>query len=257
LPQWHSNSRARCGKTHRGSRLASSKKARRFSLLGFAVRLFSIMVLLWLAVSAAMVLALRWIAPPVTAFMLQQPGAVRDVEYEWTDRKRIAVDAARAVIAAEDQKFIDHHGLDFGSIDQALVEYRSGEGLRGASTITQQVAKNLFLWSGRSFVRKTLEAYFALLLETCLSKQRILELYLNIAEFGPGVFGVEAAAQRFFATPAAALSATEAALLAAVLPNPRNLHVDRPSDYVRTRQAWIIAQMSLLETRGHYRALAW
>jgi monofunctional glycosyltransferase len=221
------------------------------------VRLFSIMVLLWFAVSAAMVLALRWIAPPVTAFMLQQPEAVRDIEYEWTDRERIAVDAARAVIAAEDQKFIDHHGLDFASIDQALVEYRSGEGLRGASTITQQVAKNLFLWSGRSFVRKTLEAYFALLLETCLSKQRILELYLNIAEFGPGVFGVEAAAQRFFDTPAAALSAREAALLAAVLPNPRSLHVDRPSDYVRTRQAWIIAQMSLLETRGHYRTLAW
>jgi monofunctional biosynthetic peptidoglycan transglycosylase len=215
------------------------------------------MVLLWLAVSAGMVLALRWIAPPVTAFMLQQPGAVRDIEYEWTDRERIAVDAARAVIAAEDQKFIEHHGLDFASIDQALVEYRSGEGLRGASTITQQVAKNLFLWSGRSFVRKTLEAYFALLLETCLSKQRILEVYLNIAEFGPGVFGVEAAAQRFFDTPAAALSVRDAALLAAVLPNPRSLHVDRPSDYVRTRQAWIIAQMSLLETRGHYRALAW
>jgi monofunctional glycosyltransferase len=221
------------------------------------VKLFSMLALLWLAVTAATVFALRWVTPPVTAFMLQQPGTVRDIEYEWTDRERIAVVAARAVIAAEDQKFIDHHGLDFASIDQAVVDYRSGDDLRGASTITQQVAKNLFLWPGRSFVRKTLEAYFALLLETCLSKQRILEIYLNIAEFGPGVFGVEAAAQRFFHTRAASLDATEAALLAAVLPNPRTLHVDRPSDYVRARQDWIIEQMSLLETRGHYRALSW
>ena len=123
---------------------------------------------------------------------------MRDVDYEWTDRERIAVTAARAVIAAEDQKFIDHHGLDFASIDRALDGIPFRGRLRGASTITQQVAKNLFLWSGRSFVRKTFEAYFALLLETCLSKQRILELYLNIAEFGPGVFGVEAAAQALF-----------------------------------------------------------
>ena len=215
------------------------------------------MLLLWLAVTSGIVLALRWVAPPMTAFMLQQPGAVRDIDYEWTDRDRIAVAAARAVIAAEDQKFFNHHGLDFASIDKALDEYRSGDGLRGASTITQQVAKNLFLWSGRSFARKALEAYFALLLETCLSKQRILEVYLNVAEFGPGVFGVEAAAQRFFGTHAATLSVRDAALLAAVLPNPQALHADRPSDYVRTRQAWIIAQMSLLETRGHYLALMW
>jgi len=129
--------------------------------------------------------------------------------------------------------------------------------LRGASTITQQVAKNLFLWPGRSLARKALEAYFALLLETFWSKQRILEVYLNVAELGTGVFGVEAAAQRFFGTHADALSAPQAALLAAVLPNPRELRADRPSAYVRGRQAWVLGQMALLESRGHYRGLEW
>ena len=202
-------------------------------------------------------LALRWLDPPVTAMMLEQPGSVGDVDYVWVGRDRIAEAAARAVLASEDQRFFEHHGLDFKSIQQALDDYESGDGLRGASTITQQVAKNLFLWSGRSFVRKGLEAYFALLLEALLPKQRILEIYLNVAELGPGLFGVEAAARRYFDTSAAELTARQAALLAAVLPNPRRLSAARPSAYVRGRQAEVLAQMSLLETRGHYRALEW
>ena len=224
---------------------------------GIAARCVAAALLAWLALSVSVVVALRWFAPPVTAMMLQQPGAVGELEYVWTDRAAISAAAARAVIAAEDQRFIEHHGLDFESINRALDDYEAGDDLRGASTITQQVAKNLFLWSGRSFVRKGLEAYFALLLETFWSKQRILEVYLNVAELGPGVFGVEAAARKFFGTHAAALSAPQAALLAAVLPNPRELHADRPSAYVRGRQAWVLAQMSLLETRGHYRGLDW
>jgi monofunctional glycosyltransferase len=167
------------------------------------------------------------------------------------------VAAARAVIAAEDQRFFEHHGIDFQSIERALDEHESGDDLRGASTITQQVAKNVFLWPGRSFVRKALEAYFALLIEALLPKQRILEVYLNVAELGPGVFGVEAAARRYFGTSAARLTETQAALLAAVLPNPRRLSAERPSAYVRGRQAWVLGQMALLETRGHYRALTW
>lgn len=210
-----------------------------------------------LLLSVLPVLALRWLDPPFTAMMLEQPGSLGDVEHTWVDRSRISAAAARAVIASEDQRFFEHHGLDFVSIERALDDYQSGDDLRGASTITQQVAKNLFLWGGRSFVRKALEAYFALLLEALLPKQRILEIYLNVAELGPNVFGVEAAAQRYFRTSAAKLTASEAALLAAVLPNPRRLSAVNPSAYVRGRQAWVLEQMTLLETRGHYRLLAW
>ena len=218
---------------------------------------FALACLLWLALSFGLVLVLRVVDPPTTAVMLLQPGAVSELEYTWIDREAIAVSAARAVMAAEDQRFIEHHGIDFVSLDQALADYRGGDGLRGASTITQQVAKNLFLWQGRSFVRKGLEAYFAVLLEMCWTKQRILEVYLNIAELGPGVFGVEAAAQQYFGSHAAELGTEQAALLAAVLPNPQRLLVARPSAYVRGRQAQITAQMRLLQARGHYRGIDW
>ena len=213
--------------------------------------------LLWLALSVGLVLALRTVDPPTSMVMLLQPGDVDEVEYTWVGRDAIAASAARAVMAAEDQRFVEHHGIDFVSLDKALAEYRDGDGLRGASTITQQVAKNLFLWQGRSFVRKGLEAYFAVLLEMCWTKERILEMYLNIAEFGPNVFGVEAAARQYFALSAASLTAQQAALLAAVLPNPQRLRADRPSEYVRERQAAIVTQMRLLESRGHYRGLDW
>jgi monofunctional biosynthetic peptidoglycan transglycosylase len=214
-------------------------------------------LLIWLVVSFSAVLALRWIAPPYSAVMLEQSMPLKKVDYRWVDSRAIAVSAARAAMAAEDQRFLEHHGIDFVSLDRALEDYREGDDLRGASTITQQVAKNLFLWQGRSFVRKGFEAYFALLIELLWSKRHILETYLNVAEFGPGVFGVEAAAQRFFGVSARRLTAPQAALLAAVLPNPRRLSVARPSDYVRSRQEWILMQMRLLETRGHYQRLDW
>ena len=219
--------------------------------------MLGIALLAWLTLSFAAVLALRFFAPPLTAVMLEQPGSFSQLKYSWVDRNAIASNAARAAIAAEDQRFLEHHGIDFVSLDRALEDYREGDGLRGASTITQQVAKNLFLWQGRSFVRKTLEAYFALLIELLWSKQHILETYLNIAEFGPGVFGAEAAAQHFFGVPASRLTAPQAALLAAVLPNPHRFNVARPSAYVRSRQAWILTQMRLLEARGHYAGLDW
>ena len=225
--------------------------------MGRIARVLGVVLLVWLAVTCSAVLALRWVAPPFTAVMLEQPGSLSKLEYRWVDSNAIASSAARAAMAAEDQRFLEHHGIDFVSLDRALGDYREGDGLRGASTITQQVAKNLFLWQGRSFVRKALEAYFALLIELVWSKQHILETYLNVAEFGPGVFGVEAAAQRFFGVPASRLTAPQAALLAAVLPNPHRLNVARPSAYVRSRQGWILTQMRLLESRGHYVGLAW
>jgi monofunctional glycosyltransferase len=211
----------------------------------------------WLALTSAVVLALRWVRPPFTAVMLEQPGSFAELEYRWAPANAISANAARAAMAAEDQRFFEHHGIDFVSLDRALEEYREGDGLRGASTITQQVAKNLFLWQGRSFARKALEAYFAVLIELLWPKQRILVVYLNIAELAPNVFGVEAAAQKTFGVPASRLSASQAALLAAVLPNPRRLSAARPSAYVRSRQAWILTQMRLLETRGYYRDLDW
>jgi monofunctional biosynthetic peptidoglycan transglycosylase len=225
--------------------------------VGLVARCVGLALVAWLLLSVGAVLVLRWLPPPATAMMLEQPGPLRELRYEWRDRPQIAAAVARAVIASEDQRFLAHHGFDLDQLQIAIDEYRAGDEMRGASTITQQVAKNLFLWSGRSFVRKGLEAYFTVLLEACWPKQRILEVYLNVAELGEGVFGVEAAARRFFGVHASALSAEQAALLAAVLPNPHKLRVDKPSNYVRGRQSWILGQMKLLETRGHYRGLDW
>jgi monofunctional biosynthetic peptidoglycan transglycosylase len=212
---------------------------------------------LCIVLSVGAVLALRWVDPPVTAVMLLQPGPIGEIYYAWVDRDEIAWDAARAVMASEDQRFAEHRGIDFVSLDRAIEAYADGDGLRGASTITQQVAKNVFLWQGRSFVRKALEAYFAVLLELFLTKERILEIYLNVAEFGPDVFGVEAAADAYFHTSASALDLDQAALLAAVLPNPHRLLAAQPSDYVRERQEQIEAEVQLLESRGHYRGIHW
>ena len=151
-----------------------------------------------------------------------------------------------AAIAAEDQKFPTHHGFDLEAVQSALSDYEQGGSLRGASTISQQVAKNLYLWPGRSLFRKGLEAWFTVLLETLWSKQRILEVYLNIAQFGDRLFGVEAASQQFFGIAANQLSAEEAALLAAVLPGPEIYQVDQPSTEVLGRQTWILEQMEQL-----------
>jgi len=253
--RWQLDSRGRCEAESPEVRLATNRRKRSFfrRLAGT----LALAALVWLGLSLGAVAALRWLDPPTTMVMLLQPGPVGDLEYTWVDRKRIAWSAARAVMASEDQRFADHHGIDFVSLDKALADYRDGDDLRGASTITQQVAKNVFLWQGRSFVRKALEAYFAVLIEMCWTKERILEVYLNIAEFGPGVFGVEAAAREYFGSSAAALDVSDAALLAAVLPNPQRLLAARPSEYVRERQSFIASQVRLLESRGHYRGIDW
>ncbi|HEX7080666.1 MAG TPA: monofunctional biosynthetic peptidoglycan transglycosylase [Gammaproteobacteria bacterium] len=234
-----------------------SGRKRSFRPGRFIVRAVAALLLFGLIGSAALVGLLRVANPPFTAMMLEQPMPLADQRHDWRDREHIAASAAYAVIAAEDQRFLMHNGFDFASIEKALEDYRAGEGLRGASTITQQVAKNLFLWPGRSFFRKGIEAYFTLLIEAFWPKERILEVYLNVAEFGTGVFGVEAASQEFFATSAAELRPEQAALLAAVLPNPKELRADRPSEYVRSRQAHILGQMRTLRAHGHYGALAW
>ncbi len=211
---------------------------------------------LWLAVgflalSMVLVLALRWLPAPGSSVMLQQAlAAVLSGEptprYQWVPLERISPPMALAAVAAEDQKFLAHWGFDLASIRQALKDRADGGRLRGASTISQQVAKNLFLWSGRSWLRKGLEAWFTLLVEALWPKRRILEVYLNIVELGEYTFGAEAASQRFFRKPAQELNRREAALLAAVLPNPRRYRVEAPSAYVRDRQRWILGQMTNL-----------
>ena len=204
-----------------------------------------------LAAVVLMVLALRWIDPPASAFMLEARwhaffGGESDYRqrYRWVDLEDISPQMAMAVIASEDQQFPFHAGFDFKSIREAVRHNAHSRRVRGASTISQQVAKNLFLWSGRSYLRKGLEAGFTVLIEWLWPKERILEMYLNIAQFGRGTYGVEAAAQKYFGKPARRLQRADAALLAAVLPNPLRLRVEAPSAYVRSRQAWIQGQMA-------------
>ena len=211
----------------------------------------------WLALTIGLVLGLRWLDPPATMVMLLEPGPLGAIHYRWVDRGRVAEHAARAVIAAEDQRFLDHFGFDVAQLKKAIDDYRGGGALRGASTISQQVAKNLFLSNHRSVLRKGLEAYFTVLIEACWSKERILEVYLNVAEFGPGVFGIDAAARRLLRTELSSLSPADTALLAAVLPSPKRLRADAPSSYLRQRQFEILEQMRLLEERGHYAGLRW
>ena len=200
-----------------------------------------------LLVSIVPVLVLRWVAPPTSSVILQRSlSEGKPQDYQWVPITRISPYAALAVVAAEDQKFPQHHGFDIAAIRDAIHSNASGGRLRGASTLTQQVARNLFLWQGRSYLRKGLEAWFTLLLEVLWSKERILEVYLNIAETGKQTFGVEAAAWRFFQRPASALSREQAALIAAVLPSPRRSRLDRPSDYILQRQEKILQQMQQL-----------
>lgn len=193
-----------------------------------------------------LVLPLRWVPPLTTSFMLQnlvdQGSLSARVRYDWEPRAKINRRAALAVMAAEDQKFLDHAGFDFESIQKAWQRNARSKKVRGASTISQQVAKNLWLWPGRSWLRKGLEAWFTMWLEICWPKPRILEIYLNVAQFGPHVFGVEAASRQFYNKPASALNELEAALLAAVLPNPQQFSVRNPSRHLRARQEWIRVQ---------------
>ena len=193
--------------------------------------------------SIAIVAMFRWLPVPLTSFMIQDDGPTM---HDWVAWPEISRQAAVAVIASEDQHFLEHGGFDFEAIDKAWTAAKRGRRLRGASTISQQVAKNLFLWPGQSWLRKGLEAWFTLWIEWLWPKQRILEVYLNSAEFGRGIWGVEAASQHFFRKPAAKLNRQEAALLAAVLPSPKRFRVDRPSPYVQQRQAWILRQMAML-----------
>jgi monofunctional glycosyltransferase len=202
--------------------------------------------LLLLVLSVLQVLVLRFVDPPFTAFMVARQfeawgAGDRDfrIAYDWRDLDAIAPSLPVSLVAAEDQNFANHDGFDFKAIEKARANNARGRKVRGASTISQQLAKNLFLWSGRSWVRKGIEAWYTVLIETLWPKSRIIEVYANVAEFGDGIYGAQAAARSYWRKDAARLSPAESARLAAVLPNPRHYNAARPGPYVQRRAQWI------------------
>ncbi len=201
-----------------------------------------------LALLLVLILLLRWVDPPWSMYMLSPASGPTppSLRHTWQRIDDLPRHVPLAVIAAEDQRFPQHRGFDWLSIRQAVDAHRQGARLRGASTISQQTAKNVFLWHGRSYARKVLEAGFTATIEMLWPKARILEVYLNVAEWGPGIFGIEAAARYHFGIPARHLSREQAALLAAALPNPRVHSPARPSGTLAQRARWIERQMTQL-----------
>ncbi len=207
-------------------------------------------VITGLLLTIAATLPLRWLVPPTTAFQVRDGHAqALLVKQHWAPIELISPSMQLAVVASEDQRFPKHFGLDLTEIQKVLA--KAGGPDRGASTISQQLIKNLYLWSGRSWTRKAIEAWLTLWLECFLPKQRILELYLNVVEFGPGVYGAPMAAKRYFHRDSLSLSPAQAALLAAALPAPSKMSVTQPSDYHRQRQQHIQKQMRLLGGPGY------
>ncbi|WIX33872.1 monofunctional biosynthetic peptidoglycan transglycosylase [Salinicola sp. JS01] len=213
------------------------------------LRYFLIAIAAFVGLSVFFVLVFRFVPVFGSMVMVERKvgswlhGDNLEIRQQWTPWARLSDNAKLAVMAGEDQRFPDHWGFDTDQIRRALTSWSDGGDLRGASTISQQTARNLFLWTGRSWIRKGLEAWFTLLLEALWPKQRILEVYLNIAEWDTGVFGLQAAAEHYFGTSAANLSVSQASRLAAILPNPRGWSASRPSPYVLQRAAWIQRQM--------------
>ncbi len=213
---------------------------------------------LWfLIISVGLTVIYRFVPIPITPLMVirvvdqlfDKDKKVR-LYKDWVSLKKISKNAPQAVVAAEDQKFMTHNGFDFEAMEKAWENNKKGKRIKGASTITQQTAKNVFLWPSRSYIRKGLEAYFTVLVEFIWPKKRILEVYLNVIEMGDGIYGIEAASQEYFNKPAADISKSQAAIIAAVLPNPRRWNPSRPTPYIVGRQAWILKQMNNLEPIG-------
>ncbi|MCP4679151.1 MAG: monofunctional biosynthetic peptidoglycan transglycosylase [Deltaproteobacteria bacterium] len=219
------------------------------------------LVLLWALLfvvgsQTAYLILLKWIDPPLTITQVLAAFEERRFERKYVELESISIHARLAVIAAEDQRFPSHNGFDWRSIQQTIQHNRKHKKrIRGASTISQQAAKNIFLWQTRSWPRKGLEAYFTVLIELTLEKRRILKIYLNIIEMGPGIFGIEAAAKHYFNKPAGALGRREAALIAACLPNPKIYRADKPTPRIRNKAKWILEQMEILRKSASFRPL--
>lgn len=210
-------------------------------------------ILLWFVlVSVLWVLAYRFINPPITFLMIQRnwerkaDGKLPKTEKEWVKFEDISDNMKRAAVSAEDQLFLQHMGFDVKAMEKALANNASGKKIKGGSTISQQTAKNVFLWPGRSYIRKAFEAYFTLLIEILWSKERILEVYLNVIEMGDGIYGAQAAAQAYYGKSCSKLTKRQAALIAACFPNPLRWTPDKPTKYIRHRQYLILRNMKRL-----------
>jgi monofunctional biosynthetic peptidoglycan transglycosylase len=206
-------------------------------------RLLLVLALVLLFIPPVWVLIYRFVPPPITILMVERQTQGQGLDHRWVPLDAIAPAMPRAVIASEDAHFCAHHGFDMKAIDKAIKHNEARPGrLRGGSTISQQTAKNVFLWPDRSYVRKGLEAWFTVLIEALWGKKRIMEVYLNTIEMGPGIYGVEAASQRYFKTDARSLTPAQAARLAAILPDPLKWKVAAPGPYVRRRAGRIVAR---------------
>lgn len=207
----------------------------------FILKLISGLILL----SIFMVLLYKWLPVPFTPLMAIRyfENPEEKIQHSWVPRQDISRHLQLSVISSEDQNFVNHNGFDFEAIEKAIEDNQKGKRVRGASTISQQTAKNVFLWPERNWFRKGLEVYFTFLIETFWSKERILEVYLNSIEMGRGIYGAEAAARHWFNKSAANLSIYEAAAIAAVLPNPREYRANPASNYINQRKNWIVRQM--------------
>ena len=200
-------------------------------------------------VSIVSTLIFRWVPVPVTPLMLKRcveqkiDGKSMKLSKDWVSLDEISPHLQLAVVCSEDQNFLLHYGFDFKALKKAMMNNEKGKKLRGGSTISQQTAKNVFLWDGRNYVRKAFEVYFTLLIETLWSKERIMEAYLNVIEFGDGIYGAEAAAQHYFKKSAAKLSREEAAILSSLLPNPRSYGKNINGRYIQGRKIWTLQQM--------------
>lgn len=208
-------------------------------------------------ISIGLTIIYRFVPVPVTPLMVIRlveqtfdPEKKVRLYKDWVPMSEISRHAPQAVFAAEDQKFLTHKGFDFEAMEKAWENNKKGKRIKGASTITQQTVKNVFLWPGRSYLRKGLEAYFTVLVELLWSKERIMEVYLNVIEMGDGIYGIEAAAQAYYNKPASKLNRNQAAMIAAVLPNPIRWTPAKPTGYIRGRQSWIMRQMNNLEPLG-------
>ena len=219
---------------------------------------FLFKIALWFfIISIGLTLIYRFIPVPVTPLMVirlweQAWDEKKDVRLykDWVSIDNISKNMPQAVYAAEDQKFLEHNGFDWKAMEEAWEKNKKGKRIKGASTISQQTAKNVFLWPSRNLVRKGLEAYFTFLIETIWTKERIMEVYLNVIEMGPGIYGIEAASQTFYNRPASKLTRQQAAMIAAVLPNPIRWSPAKPTGYIRGRQSWILRQMNNLAPIG-------
>ena len=210
-------------------------------------RIFKRIVIFLFFLQLFYILLLKWVDPPITLTQLGSWVTGNGLRRSYVSMKDISPYAKLAVISSEDQLFPDHDGFDFKSIEKAMKHNQKSKSLHGASTISQQVAKNVFLWQGRSWLRKALEVYFTFMIEWIWGKKRILEMYLNVSEMGKGVFGIEAASRYYYNKPARTLTRQESARIAACLPNPRVYTVRPLSQHVASRSVWIVGQMGVLQ----------